>query len=123
MRGTVHIQESSPAILGTPASTLNVSTKSDSDNQIKAPPQVCQHLQGLAKPIEHATDLHEDIIPLPPAGRKTKGGIILKLRIETYNGTRFLLEWEEMESGRFYALLALVGLPLFLKFFLELMSL
>lgn len=47
----------------------------------------------------------------------------MKLRIETYNGTRFLLEWEEMESGRFYALVFLVGAAMVLGFLLLLVSL
>lgn len=91
--------------------------------QQKRPRPCGNRERGLAKPIGNATDLHEDIIPLPPAGRKTKGGIFLKLRIERYNGTRFLLEWEEMESGRFYALVVLVGAAMVLGFFLLLISL
>lgn len=47
----------------------------------------------------------------------------MKLRIERYNGTRFLLEWEEMESGRFYALVFLVAAAMVLGFFLALISL
>jgi hypothetical protein len=67
--------------------------------------------------------LHEDIIPLPPAGRKTKGGIFLKLRINFHTGTTFLLEWEPMEGGRFYAIVGLVAVALMMGFFYGLVQL
>lgn len=60
------------------------------------------------------------IIPLPPAGRKTKGGIFMKLRINFHTGTTFLLEWEEMDSGKFYALVGLLAFALFMGLFYRL---
>lgn len=47
----------------------------------------------------------------------------MKLRINLHTGTHFLLEWEPMESGRFYAVLVIIGLALVLGFFLGLISL
>ena len=66
--------------------------------------------------------MHEDIIPLPPAGRKTIGGIFIKLRINFHTGTTFLLEWEEMDSGKFYALVGLLAVVLLIGFFLKLIA-
>lgn len=47
----------------------------------------------------------------------------MKLRISRHTGTNFLLEWEPMESGRFYAVLFVIGLALVLGFFFGLIVL
>ena len=44
----------------------------------------------------------------------------MKLRINFHTGTNFLLEWEEMDSGKFYALVGLLAFALFMGLFYRL---
>lgn len=46
----------------------------------------------------------------------------MKLRINFHTGTTFLLEWEEMDSGKFYALVGLLAVVLLIGFFLKLIA-
>ncbi len=47
----------------------------------------------------------------------------MKLRINFHTGTSFLLEWEPMDGGRFYAIVGLVAVALMMAFFYGLVQL
>ena len=71
--------------------------------QQKAPPLVMTHQRGQEQTCDDQAGT-KDIIPFPPVGRKSKGGIFMKVHIDLPWGGVLDIEIQPVDPYKFYNL-------------------